>query len=75
MSKKRYAIKRTPQFEEDLKKLSSEERAKVEKAMQKIAENPYIGEPSKPCPKCGEYFFHSDKKCPFCGFVLEGKPQ
>lgn len=67
--KKEWKVVRSPQFEEDLKRMSSEAQAEVEKAIEKLAQNPYIGEPSKPCPKCGEYYFHSDRKCPFCGFA------
>lgn len=71
MVKKKYKVVRTPQFQEDLKKMPLEDRKKVEEAIKQIAENPLIGEPSKPCPKCGKYFFHSDKVCPFCGFNLK----
>jgi len=69
--KKEWKIVGTKQFEEDMKRLSPEEREKAEEAIKKIAQNPYAGEPSKPCPKCGKYFFHSDETCPFCGFKIE----
>ena len=70
MTKKKWKIVRTKQFQEQFNKLPLDKQAEIEKAMDKIAENPYDSEPSKPCPSCGEYFFHSDVECPFCGAKL-----
>ena len=70
--KKKFKIERTKQFEGDLKQFSPKDREHIEEVIKKIAKNPYIGEPTKPCPKCDEYFFHSDGKCPFCGVAVKG---
>ena len=67
----KWKVVRTAQFEEDLKRMSPEDQEEVEKAIENIAKDPYIGEPSKPCPECGKYFFHSDGECPWCGHVLD----
>ena len=73
MGKKKYVVRFTPEFLDGYKKLTPERRKEVDKAIRRIQEDPYVGEPSKPCPSCGEYFFHSDKVCPFCGHELRGE--
>lgn len=72
MKKRRSWVARyTPQFIESYHRLSPERQNAVDKGIQRILKDPYVGEPSRPCPMCGEYFFHSDGKCPFCGHVLD----
>lgn len=74
--RKSWKVVRTESFEEDLKGMSPEVQEEVEKAIEEIRRDPYgAGEPSRPCPKCGKYFFHSDGECPWCSHELgEVKP-
>ena len=68
--KKKYKVIIPPNVQAQIDALSPENREDVLKALEKIAEGPEFGEPSKPCPRCGKYFWHSDEECPFCGFVI-----
>jgi len=70
MGKKKYEVRLSDTFKEQYDSLSPKDKKAVDKAIERIAQNPKSGEPSYPCGRCGEYFFWSDKICPFCGWKV-----